>query len=94
MKLELAFPRDEVALVVREVLADALDRNTGDIGLDTSLVDHLGMDSMTTIEVSIELEERLDVTFPDFAAPHELGLHTVRDLVRMTRERVEERDRK
>ncbi len=47
MKLELAFPRDEVALVVREVLADALDRNTGDIGLDTSLVDHLGMDSMT-----------------------------------------------
>lgn len=86
-------PGDGVALVVREVLAHALHRNIEDIELDASLEKHLGMDSLATIDVSIELEARLDVTFPDFAAPHELGLNTVQDLVRLAQQRVDAHER-
>ena len=92
MSQQQAMTGDPVALAVCEVLAEVLHRKTEEIALDASLEHGLGMDSMTTIEASIALEERLDVAFPDFATPDEVGLHTVRDLIRLTRERVDARD--
>jgi acyl carrier protein len=81
----------EIADGVRAILAKVLERSVDDISLDASLADELGLDSLTAIETSIAVERRFGVTMPEFATPDDLGLVTVRDLVRLTEDKVRER---
>ena len=82
----------EIADGVRAILAKVLERSIDEISLDASLTDELGMDSLTAIETSIAVERRFGVTMPEFATPDDLGLHTVRDLVRLCESKVREHE--
>ncbi len=86
--------RNEIVEAVRGVLAEVLHRPADGISLDASLELNLGMDSLTTIEASVALEERFGVAMPDFARPDEAGLDTVLDLVELVARKVAERDAK
>jgi acyl carrier protein len=71
----------EVADAVQRVLARTLGLEPGRIRPEERLED-LGVDSLKTIEMNVALEEELGFTSPEIARPDELGIVTVRDLVR------------
>lgn len=56
--------RDEVALKVRELLAETLHRDVGEIGLDSRLED-LGVASIDLITLVFELEDAFGRTLED-----------------------------
>jgi acyl carrier protein len=58
------FHRDEVALKVRELLAETLHRDLGEIGLDDRLED-LGAASVDLITLVFELEDTFGYTLED-----------------------------
>jgi acyl carrier protein len=68
---------DEVALLVRTVLAERFRRPLEQITPETRLVADLGVDSLDMIEVNIVLEERLHVVMPQAALPDEINVQTV-----------------
>lgn len=61
---------------VTQRYADALGTKTGAINVDTRFSD-LGADSLETVELVMELEEKFDVNIPDAE-----NIQTVRDAVR------------
>ena len=63
---------------VKEVLAKFLSREVESIELDHNLRDHLGLDSMGTIELLYDIEDAFDVQIPDEDLKE---LVTVRDVV-------------
>ena len=73
---------------IRTILADALKRRPDDISLDADLESGLGLDSMTMIDVSVSIEERFDIALPQFAAPGEIAVRTVGDLIRFVETKV------
>ena len=79
-----------VANGVRTILAEALKRQAADIPLDADLESGLGIDSMTMIDVSVSLEERFDIALPQFAAPREIAVRTVGDLIAFIEQKVGE----
>jgi acyl carrier protein len=68
---------DEVALLVRTVLAERFRRPLDEITPETRLVADLGVDSLDMIEVNIILEERLHLAMPQTALPDEINVQTV-----------------
>jgi len=72
-----ALHRDEVALKVRELLAETLHRDVGEIGLDDRLED-LGAASVDLITLVFELEDAFGRTLEDEDIA---GLTTVRSVV-------------
>jgi len=55
----------EITLQVEKILADKLNVDPQKIGLDSQLINDLGMDSFGSIEVVFELEEKFDLKIPD-----------------------------
>jgi acyl carrier protein len=80
-----------VANGVRTILAEALKRRPGDISLEADLESGLGIDSMTMIDVSVSIEERFDIALPQFAAPGEIAVRTVGDLIAFIEKKVGEK---
>jgi acyl carrier protein len=76
---------------VRTILAEALKRRPGDISLEADLESGLGIDSMTMIDVSVSIEERFDIALPQFAAPGEIAVRTVGDLIAFIEKKVGEK---
>ena len=76
---------------MRTILAEALKRRPGDISLEADLESGLGIDSMTMIDVSVSIEERFDIALPQFAAPGEIAVRTVGDLIAFIEKKVGER---
>lgn len=57
--------RKEIERKIKEVLADRLDVNIAKIKLDSDLVEDLGMDSFTAVEVAFEIKEIFGVEVKD-----------------------------
>jgi len=57
----------EIEATVKEILAKQLTMEVGKIGLDSRLVEDLGLDSFGSVEVAFELEEKFDIKIPDAA---------------------------
>jgi len=68
----------EVELTVKEILAKQLTMEIGKIGLESRLVEDLGVDSFGSVEIAFELEEKFGLKIPD-AALYEAK--TVKDIV-------------
>ncbi|HEX4494032.1 MAG TPA: phosphopantetheine-binding protein [Thermoanaerobaculia bacterium] len=75
--MENALDRDQVTLKVRELLAETLHRDVGEIGLDDRLED-LGAASIDLITLVFELEDAFGRTLEDEDIA---GLTTVRSVV-------------
>jgi acyl carrier protein len=75
--MENALDRDQVTLKVRELLAETLHREIGEIGLDDRLED-LGAASIDLITLVFELEDAFGRTLEDEDIA---GLTTVRSVV-------------
>lgn len=67
---------------VRAIVAELLQRPESAITPEASLESELGFDSLTTIELSVRLEERFDIAMPAGASPADLSIKTVADVVR------------
>lgn len=76
---------------MRTILAEALKRRPGDISLEADLESGLGIDSMTMIDVSVSIEERFDIALPQFAAPGEIAVRTVGDLIAFIEKKIGEK---
>jgi acyl carrier protein len=85
MHREAASAPDTLALEVRNILADTLGLPLSEVDLDAILDDSLGLDSFRMIEVSVALEASFGLVMPDCAAPSEIQVRTVRDLVEFVR---------
>jgi acyl carrier protein len=80
---------DPIALEVRRILADTLRTPIEAIGLEDALdASRLGVDSLALIKLNVLLEERFDITLPDFAAAEADVPRTVRDVVAIVASRV------
>jgi acyl carrier protein len=75
--MEETLDRDQVTLKVRELLAETLHRDVGEIGLDDRLED-LGAASIDLITLVFELEDAFGRTLEDEDIA---GLTTVRSVV-------------
>ena len=53
--------RRQVVTAMSELLPQVLGRQLPGLAEDTSLFDELGLSSVTTLELLLELEERLDI---------------------------------
>ena len=47
------------------ILADSIGISTDEITPDKNIMDDLGADSLTTVEIVIALEEEFDIEIPD-----------------------------
>lgn len=73
---------ESIALEVRRILAETLHAPIESIGMDDSLDEsRLGVDSLALIKLNVVLEERFDITLPDFVATEAAPPRTVQDVV-------------
>jgi acyl carrier protein len=88
--VDIHSPQSEsIAFEVRRIIAETLRAPVESIGLDLSLDDaRLGVDSLALIKLNVVLEERFDITIPDFVAAEEAAPQKVRDVVAIVASRV------
>ena len=63
---------------IKELIAEILAVDEDKITLETKLVEDLGADSLSVVELHMEIEERLGVKIPDEEIPN---LKTVQDVL-------------
>ena len=83
-----ARPTTDVAIAIREILAEYLHRPLDDIRFDSDLEHDLALDSFALIELTVMLETRLGFSADVAADPDDLTLRTVADLVTYVNERL------
>jgi acyl carrier protein len=77
--------RQDIFDLVRGRLAELIERDPGEIQLETRLEEDLEADSLDLVELAMSLEEELSLEIPD----EELeGIRTVGDAVDFIAERV------
>lgn len=77
--------RQDIFELIRGRLAELIEREPGDIKLETRLEEDLEADSLDLVELAMALEEELSLEIPD----EELeGIRTVGDAVEFIAERV------
>jgi acyl carrier protein len=64
--------------VVKQMLSDQTELPPNSINLTDRLIDNLGMDSLDIVEVSMNLEQALDIDIPDSSVGE---IQTVQDLI-------------
>ena len=64
---------------IREIIQGTTGKPPEDVTADTSFIDDLGMDSLDTVELIMELEEEFDVKIPPEEAEQ---IRTVADAIR------------
>lgn len=74
-----------IAQQVYQTIAEYLKRDTRSLHPELTLRDDLGLDSIATIELLYQLEERFDLTIPDQDLEK---LHTLRDVIAYLEQRV------
>ena len=57
--------RDEILEKIKEITADRLDVDEGDVTLEASFRDDLEADSLDLVELIMELEEQFGMEIPD-----------------------------
>ena len=75
----LIWKSTEILEAVAEMCAEQLGVNRESITVDSNFINDLGADSITTVELVMELEEEFDVNIPDDVAEK---MNTVGDVVR------------
>ena len=68
----------EIYETVKEILIQSLGIDEKKIQLKSNIVDDLGADSLDSVEVIIDIEERFNIAIPDEDAT---SIKTVQDLV-------------
>ena len=56
---------DDVKEKVIEIVCEQLNAKKEDVKMETSFINDLGADSLDTVELVMEFEERFDVEIPD-----------------------------
>ena len=72
---------------MREIIAEQLNCDEGEINVDTSFKDDLGADSLDLFELVMALEDELEMEIPDEEAE---TFVTVADIVKFMKEHGEE----
>jgi acyl carrier protein len=62
--VEVAEMADDIELKVIEMVSDHMGRDASDITRDTSFVNDLNADSLDTVELVMEFEDRFEMTIP------------------------------
>ena len=53
---------------LKEIIADIVGLDTGEITMDSSFAEDLGCDSLDTVEIIMAIEDELDIKISDDAA--------------------------
>ncbi len=61
----VAKTEEEVKKEVIEIVSDQMGVDAGDISMETSFVNDLNADSLDTVELVMELEDRFEMNIPD-----------------------------
>lgn len=70
--------RNEIFAKVQEIISEKLGVSTSEITENASFIDDLGADSLDTVELVMELEEKFGIDIPDEDAEK---IRTVKDAV-------------
>lgn len=57
--------REEIAKIVKDIVAEKLGVNPSEVQESSSFVDDLGADSLGTMELIMEFEEKFEIEIPD-----------------------------
>ncbi|MCD6408442.1 acyl carrier protein [bacterium] len=57
--------REEIAKMVKEIIVEKLGVNESEVTENASFVDDLGADSLDTVELVMEFEEKFNLEIPD-----------------------------
>jgi acyl carrier protein len=79
----LAASLEELTEQIRSVVASTLKRPIEEVRANAALGEELGIDSLTLIDLNIALEQRFQITLPDFISPEETSVRTIEDLARL-----------
>ena len=66
---------------VRDVIAEIIEKDPQEIGMDTHLVNDLGADSMMALEILASLEKKYKVVVPEEELPNLVSLRKIMALV-------------
>ena len=84
--------QEEINLSVRQLIADSVRRPIAEVPLDATLDDSgLALDSLALITLNVALEEKYDITLPDFISDEARTVRSVRDVAALIASRVAER---
>lgn len=72
---------------IKQVVIERLEINEDDVTMDADIQKDLGADSITVVEMIIELEDAFDIDIPDEEAEK---LRTIRDVVDYVQSRLAE----
>ena len=53
---------------LKEIIADIMGLDAGEITMDSSFAEDLGCDSLDTVEIVMAIEDELDIKIPDDSA--------------------------
>ncbi|HEX4964503.1 MAG TPA: acyl carrier protein [Thermoanaerobaculia bacterium] len=82
--------RDELSLKVREILAEALHRDSAAIALDDRLVEDLGAESVDLITMVFELEDTFGLSVADEDLKSLVSVRAVVDYILASRPQAAE----
>tara|TARA_B100000686_G_C16350364_1_gene742518 strand:+ start:306 stop:557 length:252 start_codon:yes stop_codon:yes gene_type:complete len=83
--MEVSVDEQEILTKIRQVVADKLDSDAGDINAEASFVDDLGADSLDVVELIMGLEDEFTIEITDEEAEN---IRTVGDAVKFIAERA------
>lgn len=69
---------DSIESQIKEIIADKLNKKIEEVTSDAKLIEDLGADSLDTVELVMEFEEKFSIDVPDADAE---GLKTVQDVI-------------
>jgi acyl carrier protein len=82
----------QINLTVRQLIAESVRRPLEEVPFDALLDDSgLALDSLSLITLNVALEERYDITLPDFISDEARTVRSVRDVVALVAKRIAER---
>ena len=70
--------REEIGKIVKDIIVEKLAVNATEVTEEASFVDDLGADSLDTVELVMDFEERFSLEIPDEDAEK---IRTVKDAV-------------
>ena len=76
---------NEILDQMKEIIADKLGVDAGKVSLESRFMEDLGADSLGLVDVTMELEDKFDVTIPDEDLPK---ITTVQAAINYVKEKI------